>query len=116
MGAAGRRCEHKGRRMRQLASVVWLHCLVRGERKKKKYFSQFFSWVILAAIETAARWLVCPHEACESRCDGVAGVPAKGGGGDDAMTVVLLACSGSEGGNGSNSAWWLSGALSHATD
>ncbi len=68
------------------------------------------------AIETAVRWLVCPCEACESSCDGVAGMPAKGGGGDDAMTVVLLACSGSEGGNGSNSVWWLSGALSHTTD
>ena len=43
---------------------------------------------------------MCPHEACESRCDGVAGVPAKGGGGDDTMTVVLLVCSGSEGAKG----------------
>ncbi len=87
--------------MQQLASIVWLHGLVRGERK---------------AIETAARWLVCPYEACESRCDGVAGMPVKGGGGDNTMTVILLVCSGSEGGNGSNLAWWLSGTLSHATD
>ena len=68
------------------------------------------------AIETVVRWLVCPCEACESRCNRVTGVPMKGGGGDDAMTVILLACSGSKGGNGSNSVWWLSGALSHTTD
>ncbi len=82
-----------------VASIVWLEA-----KGKKKYSSQFCSWVVPAAIATAAGRLVCPREACESRCDGVAGVPAKGGGGDDAMLVVLLACSGSvywKRGNGS---------------
>ncbi len=42
MDAGGHWCEHEGRHIRQLASSVWLHCLVRGERKKKKYLSVFF--------------------------------------------------------------------------
>ncbi len=41
-GAAGHQCEHEGRRMRQLASIVWLHCLVGGKRKKKILISVFF--------------------------------------------------------------------------
>ena len=96
-----------------VSATVWLEA-----KGKKKYLSQFFSWVVPAAIETAAGWLMCPREACEGRCDGVTGVPAKGGGATTPWLASFLHAVEASMGREEMvriQRGWLSGALSHAT-
>ncbi len=110
----GDQCEHKGRCMQWRVC----HCLVRGERKKK-YLSQFFSWVVPAAIAMAGGWLMCPHKACEGRCDRVTGVPMKGGGATTPWLASFLRAVEASMGREKMiriQRGWLSGALSHTTD
>ena len=74
--------------------------------------------MVPAAIETAAGWLMCPCKACEGRCDGVTGVPAKGGGATTPWLASFLRAVEASMGREEMvriRRGWLSGALSHAT-